>query len=181
MASTRYTVRKGQPEDCKHIVRLLKEHATSAISNTEEDLQNDSFGDEPLYHFFVVEAMNDGTDAKENAAAEIVGFSAYFFSYSAWTGRMIDMDELYVQDSHRGKGLGKALMAKVAKVGVENKCIGMDWILGGSNKSAWPFYNHLKSIDMSAHFGWRFMTVSGENFAQLVNSEIKPGLNIQFQ
>lgn len=53
------------------------------------------------------------------------------------------LKELYVRESHRGKGVGEALMAWVARYAVENACCRVDWPVKASNSRGISFYERL--------------------------------------
>ncbi|XP_022102007.1 diamine acetyltransferase 1-like [Acanthaster planci] len=79
---------------------------------------------------------------------------------------MIFLGEFYIRTAHRGTGLGKALMEKVAEqAGIKDRCKGMNWLLRASNDSTWQFYRRFNAIDMTTQHEWRFMRVKGDSDA----------------
>jgi GNAT superfamily N-acetyltransferase len=127
-------IRKGEKEDISSMMRLVKElaefeKAADQVSNTEEQMLIDGFGDHPIFGSFVAEL--DG---------EIVGTSIYYFRYSTWKGKRLYLEDIVVNEECRGKGVGKALFeATVAKAKEEN-CTGMMWQVLDWNQSAISFY-----------------------------------------
>ncbi|XP_022102025.1 diamine acetyltransferase 2-like isoform X3 [Acanthaster planci] len=173
----RYVVRQSKPEDCGSILRLIKELAEfegedpdRAVQNTEEDLQDDCFGDHAYFRCLVTEAISDADHADKAERGTVVGYAMYFCAYSAWIGKLMYLEDLFVQPAHRGQGLGKALVCKVAQIGSEKGCKGMQWVVQDSNNSARQFYNRLDAVDMTATDGWRVMGLRGENFSHVANS-----------
>ena len=57
--------------------------------------------------------------------------------------RCLWLDDLFVDPEFRGKGLGKALMAYLADVAIQNKCERLEWIVIDWNRSAIDFYQDL--------------------------------------
>ncbi|XP_022102061.1 uncharacterized protein LOC110985387 [Acanthaster planci] len=180
----KYTVRHGKPEDSGTILEFLKEHSkiedftAVALKHAEEDLRSHSFGDEAPFHFLVLETTGDGPG--ETAGPEVVGCIGYFLAYCSLKGRMLFLDELFVQAAHRGKSLGRMLLGKAAEVAIKNHCKGMNWLLGGANKNAAEFYGHLNCPNMTKQHGQRFVRIPRDSFEQLADTMPKTGSNIQF-
>ena len=107
----------------------LYEKAPEQVTNTEELMLKDGFGDNPIFGAFVAEV--DG---------KVVGLSIYYYRYSTWKGRRIYLEDLVVQESLRGKGAGKMLFEAVIQKGKEEGCTGMMWQVLDWNKSAIAFY-----------------------------------------
>jgi GNAT superfamily N-acetyltransferase len=96
-------IRRGNPEDMKAVLGLIKELAEfekepNAVLVTVDDLIRDGFGPVPLFHVFVAEVES-----------EIVGIALYYYRYSTWKGKTIHLEDLVVKDKMRGTGLGYAL------------------------------------------------------------------------
>src|SRR5450631_3763461 len=99
---------------------------------TPADLERDGFGEAPK--FFARVAELDG---------ELVGYAVYNPIYFTFTGEWIYLDDLYVQASHRGKGVGKALLAAVAEHAIERGSFGMQWVVLDWNEPAIRFYERV--------------------------------------
>lgn len=80
--------------------------------------------------------------AKDNQGS-IVGYVTFFFAYYTWSGKTLYMDDLYVKEEHRGKGLGRDLINRVINFGKESKCRQMRWQVSNWNKPAISFYESL--------------------------------------
>jgi GNAT superfamily N-acetyltransferase len=62
------------------------------------------------------------------ADGELVGMSLWFLNFSTWVGRHgIYLEDLYVRPSARGSGAGRALLVKLAQIGVERGYERLDW------------------------------------------------------
>src|SRR5271163_772525 len=147
-------LRPAEPTDVSVILQFIHELATyerepQAVVATEADLLRDGFGERPYFHCLIAE--EDGEPA---------GFAFYFFNYSTWRGRPgIHLEDLFVRPRFRGRGVGKALLIKVAGVAVANQCARLQWDVLDWNQTAIDFYHSLGAKFMSE---WRIMRVSGE-------------------
>src|SRR6185503_14897253 len=108
-------IRPAQPEDVAQIhamVRELAEYekALSEAKATPEQLHAALFGERPAVFAHIA----------EDAAGDVVGFALWFLNYSTWTGvHGIYLEDLYVRPGMRGRGLGRALLARLAAICVE--------------------------------------------------------------
>jgi len=101
-------IRKGTPADVEPALRLIKElaeyeKAPEQVINTVEQMLKDGFGEKPIFDLLVAET-NDN----------IVGIAIYFIKYSTWKGKCLYLDDIVVQESLRGKGIGRKLFDAVA-------------------------------------------------------------------
>lgn len=132
----RVEVRAGTPSDVPLLLTLIREMAAFeklAATATEESLQAALFGDVPAAHTLLV--FVDDT---------AVGYAIYFYSFTSMMGRRaLWLDDLFVVPAFRGKGIGKALMAYLARIAVENRCARFEWIVLDWNTAAIEFYQRL--------------------------------------
>ena len=77
---------------------------------------------------------------------QIVGFALYFFGYSTWKGRTLYLEDLYVKEAHRIKGIGQALFNAVVEVAKQEKVRRMDWQVLEWNQPALNFYKNNNAI-----------------------------------
>lgn len=123
-------IRKALPGDFEEVHKLIMKFAT--FIKTPEKVQitpEQMIKDQKLFKCLV--ATNEN---------EIIGFATYFFSYYSWTGKAIYLDDLYVKDDYRGKGIGSSLFNKVMKIGKEENCFKMRWQVSNWNDKAQEFY-----------------------------------------
>jgi GNAT superfamily N-acetyltransferase len=159
-------IRPAKVSDISLIVELIHELATyerepNAVVATEADLLRDGFGEEPFFQCLIAEF--------ESVPA---GFAFYFFNYSTWRGRPgIHLEDLFVRPPFRGKGIGKALLMKVAEVAVANQCARFQWDVLDWNQPAIDFYHSLGAKFLSE---WRIMRVSGEALTALAAGQPIP-------
>jgi GNAT superfamily N-acetyltransferase len=127
-------IRRGNPEDMKAVLGLIKELAEfekepNAVLITVDDLIRDGFGPVPLFHVFVAEVES-----------EIVGIALYYYRYSTWKGKTIHLEDLVVKDKMRGTGLGYALYSEIIKQGKKDQVRRVEWNVLDWNTPAIEFY-----------------------------------------
>ena len=76
------------------------------------------------------------------------------------------LKELYVRQSRQGQGVGKALMAWVARHALERGCARMDWHVSASNKPGLAFYRALNAQHVAGRLNYR---LGGEYLARLAD------------
>ena len=87
----------------------------------------------------------DARPAAEAILAEVdgiaVGFALFFTTFSTFRGSPgLYLEDIFVKEDHRGAGIGKALLATVAKRGIERGCSKMDWVVLDWNAPSIAFY-----------------------------------------
>lgn len=77
------------------------------------------------------------------------GFALFFHNYSTWRGKQgIYLEDLFVPEQHRGHGIGKLLLATLAKIAVERDCPRLEWSVLDWNQPAIDFYESLGTTVM---------------------------------
>src|SRR5208337_3999776 len=153
------TIRTATPEDIPQILAFIRalaayEREPDAVTATEADLMRDGFGPNPFYFCLIAEI--DGQPA---------GFAFYFFNYSTWMGRPgLYLEDLFVHPEFRGRGIGKALLQKVAAIAVEKNCPRLQWEVLDWNTPAIEFYRAMGAEFMDE---WRNVRIAGEALANL--------------
>lgn len=125
---------KADTPACHQLIQELAdfEKAPNAVTNTLEQFTNDGFGPNPVYTLFVAEEEN-----------VIVGMSLLFTAYSTWKGKMLWLDDLIVNEAHRGKGIGKALVDNLFEYARKNDYKIIKWQVLDWNAPAIEFYKKL--------------------------------------
>jgi len=132
------------------------EKEPDAVDNTADDLTVTLFGPEPRAFAHVVE--RDG---------QIVGIAVWFITYSTWTGRHgVWLEDLFVLDSERGRGYGKALMRALAAVCIERGYSRFEWTVLDWNEPAIGFYRSLGVTPMSE---WTTQRLTGDALTALAS------------
>ena len=116
-------------------IRGLAEYEKLAheVVATEEILERTLFDDKPVAEVIIAEW--DGKPA---------GFALFFPNYSTFLARPgIYLEDLYVHPEFRDKGIGKTLLACLARMAVERSCGRLDWSVLDWNEAAIKFYESL--------------------------------------
>ncbi|HZG33349.1 MAG TPA: GNAT family N-acetyltransferase [Sphingopyxis sp.] len=93
------------------------------------------------------------------------GFALFFHNFSTFEGRPgIYLEDLFVRPEARGSGLGKALLAHLAKLCVERGCARLEWSVLDWNAPAIGFYQGLGARMMDE---WTVMRVDGDALTEL--------------
>ncbi len=152
-------IRPARPQDVPQIHRLIRELAEyekslDQVTATEEDLRRALFGERPAVFAHVAE--QDGA---------VAGFALWFLNYSTWLGRHgIWLEDLYVTPRLRGTGLGRALLAELARICVRSGYGRLDWWVLDWNSAARGFYTSLGAAAMD---DWTVHRISGEDLRAL--------------
>lgn len=87
------------------------------------------------------------------------GFALFFHNFSTFEGRPgVYLEDLFVRPEARGLGLGKALLAELARIAIDRECARLEWSVLDWNIPAIDFYKRLGACEMS---DWRVMRVDG--------------------
>lgn len=87
---------------------------------------------------------------------EPAGFAVFFHSYSTWRGRRgLYLEDLFVQPAHRRRGIGRALLRRLAGLAVERGCARFEWAVLDWNTPAHDFYRTLGAAPLDAWTTWR--------------------------
>jgi GNAT superfamily N-acetyltransferase len=129
------------------------ERELDLVSNRAEDLARDGFGPQPRFRALIAEW-----------SGEPAGYALFFGYYSTWAGRGLFLEDLFVRQAFRGRGIGKALFAAVARIAVEDGCYGVHWEVLDWNEPAIEFY---KGLGAQFREHWRAVMLSGESLARL--------------
>ena len=130
-------IRPGTAADLPQVLTLIQELAAferepDAVETTLESMQQDGFGERPVFEFFVAE-----DDQK------IVGLALYFYSYSTWKGKCLYLEDLIVTETYRGRGLGRRLLDRVVTKAKEENAKRVVWQVLDWNTPAIEFYESL--------------------------------------
>jgi GNAT superfamily N-acetyltransferase len=147
-------LRSATRDDVPVIAELIRglarfEKLEHEVVMTEALLDVGLFGDRPYAE--VVLAEDDGRP---------VGFALFFHNFSTFLGRPgIYLEDLFVLPEQRGKGIGRMLLAHLARVAVERGCRRMEWAVLDWNRDAIQFYERLGATPNS---DWTVYRLTGE-------------------
>ncbi|ASV98533.1 GNAT family N-acetyltransferase [Paraburkholderia aromaticivorans] len=148
------TIRAATPDDTGAIFALTYELAefeslTHVFVATEGGLRDALFGARPSIEALVAE--NEG---------RIVAYALFFHNYSSFVGkRGLYLEDVYVQPSQRGSGLGTALIERLAALAVERQCGRFEWTVLDWNQQAISFYEKMGATVMP---DWRVVRLAGD-------------------
>ena len=96
-----------------------------------------------------------------------VGFALFFHNFSTFLGRAgIYLEDLYVLPEYRGRGFGKALLKRLAKIAVDMGCGRLEWSCLDWNTPSIEFYRSLGSVSMDDWTVYRLTGKALENMAR---------------
>ncbi|MBT8188530.1 MAG: GNAT family N-acetyltransferase [Croceitalea sp.] len=129
-----YTIRTAKKSDMPQVLKLIQELAVfekeeQEVEVTVADLENDGFGAEKKFHCFVADSE-----------VGIIGLALLYPRYSTWKGPVIHLEDLIVNASYRGSGLGTALLDEVVKYGHSLGVKRISWEVLDWNEAAIKFY-----------------------------------------
>jgi GNAT superfamily N-acetyltransferase len=130
------------------------EHLAAYVRATEDDLRAHLFGPRPGAFAILAEV--------EDVA---VGFALYFPTFASFRGRPgIWLEDIFVRPEYRGRGIGKALIATVARIAVERGGGRLEWCVLDWNEPAIGFY---RKLGASLHPEWIMSRLGGEALDRL--------------
>lgn len=97
-----------------------------------------------------------------------IGFALFFHNFPTFLGRAgIYLEDLYVRPDYRGKGYGRAILKKLAKIAVERGCGRLEWWCLDWNKPSIDFYLSLGAEPMS---DWTVYRIAGDTLTKLAEA-----------
>lgn len=167
------TIRPATPADVPTMLRFIHELAIyerepDAVIATEADLLRDGFSlapdgtklDAPIRFRTLIADLTPEGDEKIAGTTTPAGFALFFTSYSTWLGHHgIRLEDLYVTPSLRGKGIGRALLTRLAQIAVDEGCPRLEWDVLEWNAPAIAVYEKIGARILTE---WRIMRLSGD-------------------
>ena len=147
-------IRPAEPTDVPVVAELIWQLARfekleDQVVLTEELLEAGLFGPRPYAEALIAE--DDG---------EPIGFALFFHSFSTFLARPgLYIEDLFVLPTHRGHGVGRALLSHLARLAVERGCRRLEWAVLNWNKDAIRFYERLGARPNSE---WTVYRLDGE-------------------
>ncbi|SEC10013.1 GNAT family N-acetyltransferase [Terriglobus roseus] len=155
-------IRDAVSADVPEILALIRdlaiyENEPDAAIATEADLLRDGFGPEPYFRCIMAEW--DGA---------VAGFALFFFQYSTWEGRpALYLEDLYVREPFRKRGIGLALFQRLAQIALERQCTRFQWECLDWNQPALDFYENAGAKVLRE---WLNLRVTGDALQALAGS-----------
>lgn len=144
------TVREANADDVDIVYDLLRAIARHHdqemyVKTTPEILTNDGFGANPKFGVLLAEVSGD-----------VVGYVSYTWQYGIWLGAtFMQVDDVYVWDTYRGRGVGEALMKKAREIALLHNVPRLKWEVEATNEGALRFYQRLGvEVDIKGVCRW---------------------------
>ena len=153
-------IRQATAADAPLIVEMIRELAEferelDQVEITAEDIVRDGFGANPAFYAFIAEWES-----------QPAAYALYYFTFSTWAGtRGLFVEDLFVRAQFRNKGIGRALLERMAAVAREHNCHGMRWEVLNWNTPAIEFYRSLGGIMQEEWFPVLLMGPAFEKLA----------------
>ena len=148
-------IRRARPGEAGLVLSFVRELAEyekllHELEATVADIDAALFGDNPLLFCEIAEWQS-----------EPVGFAVWFLNFSTFSGRSgIYLEDLFVRPSHRGKGIGKAMLAHLARQCVANGWSRLQWSVLDWNTPSIAFYKS-KSLGAVLMDEWTVCRLGG--------------------
>ena len=147
-------IRPGELADVPVIAELIRglaryEKLEHEVTMTEEKLTDALFGERRYAETLIAE---DGD--------EPIGFALFFHNFSTFLAQPgLYLEDLFVIPEHRGHGVGRLLLERLAQVAVDRGCGRLEWAVLDWNQDAIRFYERLGAKPNS---DWTIYRLTGE-------------------
>jgi len=154
-------LRPATPGDVADLLRLIHELAVyekleHLAVGTPEALAQALFGERPACEAIIAEHHG-----------RAVGFALFFTTFSTFLCRPgIYLEDLFVEPAHRGAGIGKALLVRLAALAVARGCGRFEWRVLDWNEPSIAFYEGLGGTMLRE---WLLVRVAGDELAALAS------------
>ena len=162
LSTAAFSIRPAAPADAREIVRLIRELAeyeklAHMAVGTEAKLAAQLFGARPAAEALVAE--RDG---------RAVGFALFFTTFSTFLCQPgLYLEDLFVEPAHRGHGIGKALLQRLAALAVERDCGRLEWRVLDWNEPSIRFYESLGAHLMPE---WELVRMTAAEFTAMAKA-----------
>ena len=138
------------------------ERLSHEVEATDDLLRTHGFGRRPVYEAILAER-----------GGRAVGFALYFFTFSTFKARpTLYLEDLFVRPEERGRGIGRRLLVRLARVAVERECGRMEWSVLDWNTPAREFYFRLGAKAMDE---WTVFRMTPDAFGRLAREDAGAG------
>ena len=149
-------IRPAVEEDLPVLMDLIKKLAVyekliDIYTATPELYRKYGFSDESIFEALLVENLSgEGPD--------YLGMALYYYTYSTFTGKpSLYLEDIFVLEEYRGRGIGTKVLVELAKVAVEKDCGRMEWSVLDWNEPSIQFYKNLGAFPMDEWTVYRML------------------------
>ncbi|MEN6619678.1 MAG: GNAT family N-acetyltransferase [Rikenellaceae bacterium] len=159
-----FQIREAHENDIKIIFNFICE-----LADYEKLSHDVTATEEILYESLFVKKQAEVLIADMDGVP--VGFALFFHNFSTFKGRAcLYLEDLYVKPEFRGRGFGKEMFKKLAKIAVQRNCDRFDWSVLDWNEPSIKFYKKLGAIPMD---DWTVYRLTGDSLRNLTNDNYK--------
>lgn len=156
-----YQIRPATEADMPAVLRLIRQLAVyekepEAVDVTVEELVADGFGPSPVFRCHVLESEKS-----------IAGMALFYYRYSTWKGKTVHLEDLVIDERHRQKGYGEALLKSVIRFAAEEKVRRIEWAVLDWNTPAMKLY---EKIGASILEDWNIVQMNRGQYEKALDS-----------
>jgi GNAT superfamily N-acetyltransferase len=154
-----FHIRNADESDVRLILEFIRdlaryERLEDRVVATEDSLRASLFGNPRFAEVLIAEE-----DERP------VGFALFFHNYSTFVGGAgIYLEDIFVKPEARGRGYGRALLARLAAIATDRNCGRLDWAVLDWNEPSIAFYRSLGAISLD---DWRIFRLTGDALGEL--------------
>jgi GNAT superfamily N-acetyltransferase len=152
-------IRRAMPDDVPVILEMIRglaeyERLADQAVATDGDMREALFGSHPAAEVLLAYADD-----------EPAGFALFFHNFSTFLGkRGLYLEDLFVKPESRRRGIGRRLLAELARIAVERNCGRFEWSVLDWNQPAIEFYKSLGAVPLSE---WTVFRMTGGALTRL--------------
>jgi N-acetylglutamate synthase-like GNAT family acetyltransferase len=147
MVELSYKIRPALEEDLPVLMDLIKQLAVyekliDSYTATMELYRKYGFSEDAIFGALLVKKT-------AGKGPDYLGVALYYYTYSTFTGKpTLYLEDIFVPEEYRGRGIGTRVLVELAKIAVEKDCGRMDWVVLDWNKPSWEFYKNLGAFPL---------------------------------
>ncbi|XP_030837249.1 diamine acetyltransferase 2-like [Strongylocentrotus purpuratus] len=132
--------------------------ATPVTSGARDNLRRDGFGDNPVFESIVLE------DREADEESSILGYALFFMGFCSWKGRLLYLEDFYINSEYRGTGLGITLLHAVAQC-IQGTVV--EW-----NPDVMKLYKRIGSRDMTENEKCHLVAIGQADVQRFAQTEL---------
>ena len=162
----KFKIRPAVEEDLPVLMDLIKKLAVyekliDIYTATPELYRKYGFSDESIFEALLVENLS-------SEGPDYLGMALYYYTYSTYTGKpSLYLEDIFVLEEYRGRGIGTKVLVELAKVAVEKDCGRMEWSVLDWNEASIQFYKNLGAIPMDEWTVYRMLPPEIKRLAEM--------------